>query len=397
MSRVLQNLQLSFPHTRFVAIAGTNGKGSTLAFLESIYRAAGYRVGSYTSPHLLRYNERIRIDANDVDDASLCQAFARVEAARGDIPLTYFEFGTLAALLIISQQAPDLGLLETGLGGRLDAVNIIDADVAVITSVAIDHTEWLGDTREQIGREKAGIFREGRPAVCADPVPPDSVVATAAGIAAPFYCLGRDFTYAVHAGEWQWQWAARSRNLGHLPMPGLPGEHQLANASAALAVVELLHPVLPVDESAMASGLRAPKMHGRLEVIDSGPQVLLDVSHNPESVAAMGRYLAAQPCAGKTWAILGMLRDKDIQQSLRSVLRLIDHWYLVDLPGPRGTSATDLAEQLASLKVQAPVECHADASTALQIARQQASIEDRIVVFGSFLTVGAIMAQIPTR
>jgi dihydrofolate synthase/folylpolyglutamate synthase len=392
VERVLQNLNLTFPGTRFITIAGTNGKGSTLAYLESIYLAAGYHVSSYTSPHLMRYNERVRLDGIDVDDNALCQAFVEVESARDDVQLTYFEFGTLATLVIFCRQAPDIALLETGLGGRLDAVNVINADLAIVTSVALDHTEWLGDSREKIGWEKAGIFRKDRPAICSDPSPPKSISTVASEVGATLYCLGSDFFFEQHDTEWQWRGGEWS--LEHLPMPGLAGEHQLQNASAALAAIELLNPKYPVNRQSIEQGLKAPQMHGRIEVIDSNPQLLLDVSHNPQAVEALARYLEAHAVNGKTRAILGMMRDKDIGKSLAPLKSLVDHWYLIDLPGPRGASAATIFEELKRLNVQAPMEQFPDATAALRAAQQQTSIDDRIVVFGSFVTVSAIMAQL---
>lgn len=392
IERVRQNLDLAFPGTCFITIAGTNGKGSTLAYLESIYLAAGYHVGSYTSPHLIRYNERVRLDGIEVGDDVLCRAFADVEIAREDVQLTYFEFGTLATLVIFSRHAPDIVLLETGLGGRLDAVNVIDADLAIVTSVALDHTEWLGDSREKIGREKAGIFRAGQPAICSDPLPPKSIATTASEVGATLYCLGREFFFEQQDVEWQWR--GREWSLQHLPMPGLAGEHQLHNASAALAAIELLSAKYPVNRHSLEQGLKAPQMHGRIEVIDSNPQLVLDVSHNPQAMAALARFLETNAIKGKTGAILGMMRDKDIGQSLAPLKSFVDHWYLIDLPGPRGASAAMLSEELKRLDVAAPVEQFTDATAALHAARRNASVDDRILVFGSFVTVSAIMVQL---
>jgi len=390
--QVLDSLGLDFPRTRFITIAGTNGKGSTLAYLESIYLAAGYHVGSYTSPHLIHYNERVRVDRADIDDESLCLAFEKVEAARGEVPLTYFEFGTLATLVIFSSRAPDVVLLETGLGGRLDAVNVIDADLAIITSIALDHTEWLGETREKIGREKAGVFRRGRPAICSDPSPPGSIFEVAEDVGAALHTIGRDFQFRIHGTDWSWQ--GQNWSFDHLPLPGLAGEHQLLNASAALAALEQLNPVLPVELPAITRGLQSPRLEGRIEVIQGRPQLLLDVSHNPQAVAALAHYLESHTITGKTRAIIGMMRDKDIGRSLASLKTLVDHWYVIDLPGPRGASATRLSQELEHLQVQSPVDRFADAIAALQAAQQQASAEDRILVFGSFVTVGAIMSQL---
>ena len=390
--QVLENLNLEFPRTRFITIAGTNGKGSTLAYLESIYLAAGHQVGSYTSPHLLRFNERVRMNGDDIGDEALCLAFGEVESARREISLTYFEFGTLAALTIFSRYAPDVVLLETGLGGRLDAVNVIDADLAIVTSIGLDHTEWLGDTREKIGREKAGIFRTGCPAICSDPSPPASISIVANEVGAKLQQLGNDFRFERHDSDWNW-WGLET-SMEKLPLPALAGEHQLLNASAAIAAIKALNPVLPVELAAIRQGLQSSRLNGRIEVIDSHPQLVLDVSHNPQAVMALALFLEKQNFKGKTCAILGMMRDKDIAQSLSPLKALVDHWYVIDLPGPRGASAARLAEELGHLGVAVPVDRFGDALMALQAARQQSTTDDRIVVFGSFVTVGAIMAQL---
>lgn len=393
--RIFQNLQLKFENTHFVTIAGTNGKGSTLAFLESICLAAGYRVGSYTSPHLLRYNERVRIDGQDVSDDDLCKSFAKVEAARGDVELTYFEFGTLAALELFAAAAPDIVLLETGLGGRLDAVNIIDADVAVITSIDMDHMEWLGNTREQIGREKAGIFRASRAAICGDPLPPESVAEVANKIGAKLLVLGVDFIFEKEKATWHWQ--GQGEHLEHLPNPGLEGEHQYKNASAALATIEQLDPGFHVEREAIEQGLRFPRLPGRLETVAIKPQILVDVSHNPQAMRALAQYLVARPVRGQTYAILGMMRDKDIEKSLEPMIGLVHQWCVIDLPGPRGATSGRLESALRHLNAKEPIRCFADAAMALQHSRSHAGSEDRIVVFGSFVTVSAIMAQLQPR
>ena len=392
IAAVFDRLAVKNDHARIVTVAGTNGKGSTLSFLESCYRAAGYRTGCYTSPHLVRYNERIRIDGTEVGDTELCEAFARVEDARGNIQLTYFEFGTLAALWLFFQTSLDVVLLETGLGGRLDAVNIIDSDVAVITTIDLDHTDWLGNTRELIGFEKAGIFRSNRPAVCADPGPPDSISRQAHEIGAELVRINRDYSFDVKAGHWSWQ--GMGARHAQLPAPGLPGAHQYYNAATAIAVIEILQDDLPVDEQAIRIGITAPGITGRIDIVATRPEVILDVSHNPQALGVLGQYVHSNPVAGKTVAVCGMLKDKDLQKGLATMLPFIDHWYLADLPGARGASAELLAVALKATENRAPIQCYASVSSAFDAACREAVADDRLLIFGSFLTVGAIMARL---
>lgn len=385
-------MQSSFPDQPVITIAGTNGKGSTLAMLEAIYLAAGYRVGSYSSPHILRYNERVRVNGRDVDDQQLCDGFAAVEAARGDIQLTYFEFGTLCAFHVLARQRLDLVILETGLGGRLDAVNIIDSDVAVITSIGIDHRDWLGDTREKIAAEKAGIFRAGRPAVCGDDDPPETIRQTADRIGARLFQLGDRFSFHQQQAGWDWQGA--QVRYTELPRPALDGDHQLRNAATALAVIDLMQAKLPVTRAAIDSGLQKPRLPARLQQCGSAPLVLCDVAHNPQAVSALAAYLSSTPITGKCLAVIGMLKDKDIAASLQPMVRLVDHWYLADLGGARAASAAMLLNGLQQVDANPSAECYPDVLSAFDSAMRTAGPDDRIVVFGSFLTVSAIMAQL---
>jgi dihydrofolate synthase/folylpolyglutamate synthase len=387
---VAQRLQLQDMQPVVVTVAGTNGKGSSIAMLESILLQAGYRVGAYTSPHLLRYNERIRIDGAAIDDASLCTAFAAIDEVRGDTSLSYFEFGTLAALWLFGQSAPDIVLLEVGLGGRLDAVNIVDADVALVTAVDIDHSEWLGNDRETIGREKAGIFRRGRPAVCADPDAPASLRQVAAEREAVWYGLGEQFHILRGAGSWQWR-GPRTR-LDDLPQPALPGEHQLHNAAGVLMVIECLQHELPVSVAAIRAGLAGTALPGRCQLMPGPVELLLDVSHNPHGAAALARLLDTRPCKGQTHLVIGMLADKDVDATLAALAPVIDHWYLAGLDQPRGLDADDLRQHAAKLPEAAAARCFADVATALRQALATAVAGDRVVVCGSFHTVADAMA-----
>lgn len=370
-----------------ITVGGTNGKGSTCAMLESILRAAGYRTGLYTSPHLARYNERVRIEGIDADDHLLCESFAAVEAARGGVPLTYFEFGTLAAFWIFRRENIDAAVLEVGLGGRLDAVNVLDADCAVLTSVAIDHVDYLGSTREDIGREKAGIFRPGRPAVIADPDPPQSVLAAPGAKLR----LGKDFGYAAEASQWLY-WGPSGRR-GGLAYPALRGAMQLRNAAAAICALDTLRERLPVAMQEVRRGLAAVTLPARFEVLPGRPQVILDVAHNVEAAKTLDDNLAASGFAPETIAVCGMLRDKDIDGVLRALAARITRWHLASLRGPRGASAADLAARLATLSVEkSSVHTYESPVLAFAAARERANENDKIVVFGSFLTVGEVKA-----
>jgi dihydrofolate synthase/folylpolyglutamate synthase len=360
-----------------VTVGGTNGKGSTCAMLEAILRAAGYRTGLYTSPHLVRYNERVRIAGGEASDEALVEGFARVEAARGAVPLTYFEFGTLAAMVLL--QGVEALILEVGLGGRLDAVNILDADCAVLTSVGIDHVDYLGPDRESIGREKAGIFRAGRPAVVAEPAPPRSV------LEAPGekLLLGRDFGFERQEGQWTY-WGPRGRR-GGLAHPALRGAVQLRNASAALCALDALE--LPIAMQDVRNALASVELAGRFQVLPGRPQVILDVAHNVEAAKILADNLAASGYASETIAVCGMLRDKDIAGVLGALAPRITRWHFASLPGARGASADELEKQFGRSD-----EKHGSPAAALASALGRASENDKIVVFGSFLTVGEAKA-----
>lgn len=362
-----------------ITVGGTNGKGSTTATLVSVFKAAGYGVGSYTSPHLVHFNERICIGGEPVADALIVEALAAIDAARGTISLTYFEFTTLAALYIFKAAGLDVLVLEVGLGGRLDAVNLIDADVAVVTSIGIDHVEWLGDTRELIAVEKAGIFRAGRPAICGDREPPASLIEAAQRVGCTLAVKGRDFDYLTE-GEGAWAFRDGHGVLAGLPRPRLA----LDNASTALAALRASG--LAVSEQALREGLAVAALAGRAERVASHPEIILDVAHNPHGAAFFMGQLG--PLSGRTHAVFAMLNDKDIGGVLDACLGRIDAWHIASLDGARGT-AWDVLEPLLLARGMMVASRSDSVAAALRRARQQAGAGDRIVVFGSFYTVGA--------
>jgi dihydrofolate synthase/folylpolyglutamate synthase len=366
-----------------ITVAGTNGKGSTVALLDAIYRAAGYRTGVYTSPHLLRYNERVRIAGQEVDDDALCAAFARIDAARGAISLSYFEWGTLAALEVFATAGCEVLILEVGLGGRLDAVNAVDADVAILTSIDLDHQHFLGDTRDAIGAEKAAIARPGRPLIVTDPAPPQSVIAHAAHCGAPLWRYGIDYTAAAAEAD-DWAWTCGDDCL-RLPRPGLAGAVQLRNAASAVLAARLLRGRLPVADAALARGVRQARIPARFERRGRDPEWLLDVAHNPEAARNLAANLRAQPSPGRTLAVLGMLADKDVAGVIAPLADLIDTWHVAGLDGPRGADGQHLVGQLAAIGVTA-VRMHADVAAACRAAADAADV-GRVLVFGSFHTV----------
>ena len=394
---VAQRLGLQFS-APVVMVAGTNGKGSTCAMLEAIALRAGYRVGLYSKPHLVHFEERCRVNGAMVEAPALLPHFEAVEAARlgqrgagaaggPAITLTYFEFTTLAIMRLLSQAELDLVVLEVGLGGRLDAVNIIDADVSIITSIDLDHMEYLGPDRESIGREKAHIMRGHRAAVISDPVPPDSVVAHAAAVGADLWLAGRDF---AHGGDrQQWQWKGRSRRYHALSYPALRGANQLINAAGVLAAFEALNDRLPISAQAVREGLALVELPGRFQIVPGQPVLVLDVAHNPHAVATLAVNLDQMGFYPRTFAVFGAMRDKDLAQVVRPLLPLVTHWHVCGLPTPRAATADELAEVVA----QPSVSRHASPPNALQAALTMADPADRILVFGSFWTVGGVIAQ----
>jgi dihydrofolate synthase/folylpolyglutamate synthase len=389
---VSQRLALDHPGFCIITVAGTNGKGSSVAMLEAILHAAGYAVGSYSSPHLIDYNERVRIRTEPVSDADLCQAFERVEAARADTPLTYFEFGTLAAMELFRRYGMQIVVLEVGLGGRLDAVNAWDADVALISAIGIDHTDWLGPDRESIGREKAGVYRNHRPAICSDPQPPASVAQTAAQVGARLYQAGRDFSFEAQATAWLWRHGQRVRSA--LPAPAMRGDYQLYNASGVLMALETLADRFPVTQAQVRSGLLNAVLPGRFQTLPGTPLRVLDVAHNLQAIESLIANLRRQPTAARTIAVCGMLRDKPLVQVMQAMLPVVHIWHLASLGTARGASAQDLHAALVSAGVSAPVTQHAGVAQAYAAALADAGPGDRVVVFGSFYTVGAILRQL---
>jgi dihydrofolate synthase/folylpolyglutamate synthase len=378
-----------------ITVAGTNGKGSTCAMLESILLQAGYRTGVYTSPHLVHFEERLRLKGEPVAAADLVAGFERVEAARNlagvDTSLTYFEFSTLAILDVMARSKLDVAILEVGLGGRLDAVNVIDADCAVITSVDIDHTEYLGTDRESIGFEKAGIMRTGRPVVVSDPMPPQSVLDHALEIGADLWRFGTDFN--VSGDKQQWGWAGRGRRYSGLAYPALRGANQLVNAAGVLAALAALRERLPITAQAVRNGLAFVELPGRFQIIPGQPHLVLDVAHNPHSVAALAANLDAMGYFPTTHAVFGAMADKDLALMLAKVNPLIDRWYFTALPTARAESAPGLLEKWRATnpRKEALAATYADPQAALQAAIEAADPADRIVVFGSFYTVGGIL------
>lgn len=378
-----------------VTVTGTNGKGSTSAMIEAAMRAAGWRTGLYASPHLMRYNERVRIAGQEATDEALVAAFDAVEEARtsgeSPVPLTYFEFGTLAALRLFAKSSPDVLILEVGLGGRLDAVNAIDADVAVVTSVDLDHQDYLGDTREAIGREKAGIFRAGRVAICGDPDPPRSLLDEAARVGARLYVAGRDFTATAEGAQWRYR-GPGSERFG-LPHPALRGAYQIGNAACAVAAIDALRDRLPVSAGALRDGLVGVELPGRFQVLPGRPTRVLDVAHNPHAARALAACLASMGYHAQTHAVLGMLADKDVDGVVAAMKGQVDRWTVAPLPGPRGASAETLFASLARAGVPpAAVRTAPDVASAWRSAVDAAGEADRIVAFGSFLTVAAALA-----
>jgi dihydrofolate synthase/folylpolyglutamate synthase len=389
---VAQRMELRFD-CPVITVAGTNGKGSTCAMLEAIALQAGYRTGVYTSPHLVDFQERCRIAGEIVQPDALVPHFERVEQARAGATLTYFEFTTLAILDLMAASRLDVAILEVGLGGRLDAVNVIDTDCAVITSIDLDHMEFLGPDRESIGREKAGIVREGKPAIVSDPVPPHSVLQYAAAVGADLWLPGRDFNFS--GDKQQWAWAGRGRRYAGLAYPALRGANQLLNASGVLAALEALRPRLPVTAQAVRNGLAMVELPGRFQIVPGQPTLVLDVAHNPHSVAALAANLDAMGFFPNTHAVFGAMGDKDLAPMLAKMGPLVDAWYFTDLPTPRAARGADLLARWQALprRREVPASTHASPEQALGAAVAAAESTDRILVFGSFYTVGGVLTH----
>ena len=403
---VLDRMALRKPDYTVISVAGTNGKGSSVAMLSAIYSAAGYRVGAFTSPHLIRYNERICIQGDAVSDELLCTAFSRVEQCRGTTSLTYFEFSTLAAIDLFAKANVDIAIMEVGLGGRLDAVNCLDADVALITSISIDHEQWLVDNRDSIAIEKAGIARPGHPTICSDIDPPAALMATLNEMQATPYLINRNFHYELirengpQPGVWHWWSQSQRRNT--LNFPAMRGDYQLQNAAGVLMVLEVLQTHFPVTQADIREGLSNAVLPGRFQVTRIGvrphgalmeKQILhiVDVAHNPGSAKVLAETAGHLDCNGKTHAVFAILRDKDIAGVIAATQHMIDEWYVADLPVNRSAKAMDIANILKQQGVIAPVHCYASIKQALAAAQGAVSDADRIIIFGSFHTASEIL------
>ena len=385
---VARALGLGKPARHVITVAGTNGKGSTVAFVEAIARAAGLRVAAYTSPHLLRYNERLRIDGVDATDAAFIAAFERIDAARGPIPLTYFEFGTLAAFLICSEQIIDVAILEVGLGGRLDATNLVDPDVAIITTVDLDHQDWLGADREAIGAEKAGILRAGKPAVLAEPDPPSSVLRRAYALGA-FAIRGQADYLVDDLGDGRWRWREPGYAID-LPAPAMAAPSQRDNAAAAIAALRALD--LPIDDAAIVAGVAAARAPGRLQRLGGRPETVVDVAHNPQAARQLAGWLAANP--KPTVAVFSALADKDIAAIAAVLDPGLEAWHvgpIVDA-GTRGLATDELVRRLAAVVAPGRIHAHPDLATARAAAAAAIGPAGRVLVFGSFHTVADALA-----
>src|SRR5690348_14549961 len=365
---VWQRMGAPRPAPVVITVGGTNGKGSTVAFLEAMLRAGGMRAGAYTSPHILRYNERVRLNGADAEDHALVAAFERIEAARADTPLTYFEFGTLAAFDLFARADLEVALLEVGLGGRLDAVNIVDADAAIVTTVDLDHMEWLGNDRESIGREKAGIFRAGRPAIIGESDPPRSLLDEAIRIGARVLRAGHEYAAQVQGDQWNWRSADETLEL---PLPMLAAPSQIANAAAGIAAVHALRDRIEWNCQAVARGVREARVAGRLQQLSKSPQVVVDVAHNPQAARELARWLDANRTTGNTVAVFGALGDKDIEGIARALDAHIAHWHLAGLENdsPRGLPVAELAHRVRAAAPEASFSAHTDAGSALLAAR----------------------------
>ncbi len=394
--RAVKDAMALAPQCVVITVGGTNGKGSACMMLEAILHLAGYKTACYTSPHLLRYNERVRIARVDADDAPLARAFEAVERARAavNVPLTYFEFGTLAAMWLFIEARVEVAILEVGLGGRLDAVNVFEPDCAMVMSVAMDHMDYLGDTREKIGFEKAGIYRAGKPAICADTDPPRSLTDHAAAIGAPQLLRGRDFDLKSAPVQWAYRGPGGARH--GLPWPALRGAYQLGNAAACIAALDTLRERCPVTANNIRDGLLTAENPGRFQVLPGQPIVILDVAHNPHAAQALADSLKSMPRGGRTLAVFSMLSDKDIAGVVAIVKPRIDHWFIAGLAGTRGTTAQQLSSHLAAAGVSAVTGC-ASIADAYARAREAAGENDKIVIFGSFHTVSEAMQAIKAK
>ncbi len=389
---VADNLGLLSPEYAVISVAGTNGKGSSVTMLNNILTEAGYKTGSYMSPHLIRYNERICVGGVEVDDKTICKSFARIDEARGKISLTYFEFGTLAAMDIFRNEKVDIAILEVGLGGRLDAINILDADVALVSSIALDHEFWLGKDRETIAFEKAGIFRGDKPAVCSDPNPPETLVAHAEDLGTRLSILDRDYHYEFN-GE-NWDWLSEGVQYRALPKPCEYNYYQIQNASGVLMALTELPDRFPVSETAIRDGLKNFQLEGRFQVIQGDVTIIMDVAHNAEAASILVDNLERMPTEGKTHIVIGMLNDKDHRAVFGELRKVADNWRIVELNSLRATESQVLLNDLEKSGNQKKVKTFNDMHDALVDVHKEAEKGDRIIITGSFITVGAAISQL---
>lgn len=367
-----------------ISIAGTNGKGSTCAMLESIYLNAGYRVGAYVSPHLIRYNERVRVNQHEASDEDLCRAFAAVEEAREEVVLTYFEMGTLAAMWHFVKSNLDVVILEVGMGGRLDAVNVFEPACSIVTSIDLDHMDYLGDTREKIGTEKAGIYRANKPAICGDDNPPDSVLKYAKTIGATLHLINRDFFVSKTITGWEYSVPGHVLSL---PTLALQGDFQLNNAACAISAVNFLNNQLPVPIETIGGALKEVTLLGRFYTLSKAPEVIVDVAHNPQAAKSLAQNLVQNSCEGRTFGVFAMLADKDIAKVVSILSPHIAVWYLADTKNPRGAKAEDLRAHLQPYAKESAMKSFDSVAKALRAACMDVGKNDRIIVFGSFYTV----------
>ena len=380
------NLDISFP---ILTVGGTNGKGSTCSILESIYREAGYKVACYTSPHFLNFNERIKIQTLAVSDEVICEAFSRIESAREDVTLTYFEYGTIAAMIIFSEAHVDVAILEVGLGGRLDAVNVFDADCAIVTTVDLDHMDYLGHTREAIGFEKAGIYRTEKTSICGDFDPPQSLIKHAELIHADLKIIGKDFGYEAHHDSFDF--LIDSTFVMNLPLPKLQGDFQLANATNALMAVKAMEDKLPLTEISIQKGISLTLLPGRFQEVKKMPSLILDVAHNPQAARSLSHNLKTHVVPGKTIAVFSILKDKDIFGVINELNLDIDDWFIAEIQNERAASIETISNTIQKINLSAHIEAFKNIQEAYQFASKEVTRNDRIIVFGSFFTVADIM------
>ncbi len=391
VTEVFNKLHPVYTKPLTIIVGGTNGKGSCIAFLEAIYKAQGYKVGAYTSPEIIHYRERIKINGKAVSDEMICEAFARIDSVRSDVSLSYFEFGTLAAIDIFVRANLDIQLLEVGLGGRLDAVNIIDADVSLISSICIDHVDWLGGTREAIGLEKAGIFRANKPAIIGDNNPPSSLINAGKEKQTLLRCINQDFNYQLNTKEWHWQ--SPTQNYIHLPKPALKGQHQFNNASSVLMAITELQPYLAVNKKAIEQGLKNTRLLGRFQLIEGKLPILLDVGHNPQAVEMLADYLTTYFKNKKIHAIFAIMKDKDISAIIDIMSHVVSDWFISPIKNPRAVSKTILQELFIQKNISNVVFGFQDFKAAFTAAKQNAKKDELILIFGSFFLVSEYLAE----